>query len=91
MKENNYELNMSAEQEETFQKATHCWMCEKELNGDSVRDHDHFIKENNFRGAAHSNCNLNCKRPKTIPVVFHNMSGYDIHLFIKALAQSKRK
>ena len=36
-----------------------------------------------YRGAAHNSCNLNYKKPNFTPVVFHNLSGYDSHLFIK--------
>jgi len=48
-----------------------------------VRDHCHLSGK--FRGAAHNKCNLNYKLPKFYPVVFHNLSGYDSHLFIKKL------
>ena len=33
-------------------------------------------------------CNLQYKIPSYIPVVFHSLSGYDAHLFIKELAAS---
>ena len=33
-----------------------------------------FMYTGKYRGAAHSNCNLNYKIPKEIPVVFHNGS-----------------
>ena len=33
-------------------------------------------------------CNLQYKIPSYIPIVFHNLSGYDAHLFIKELAAS---
>ena len=32
-------------------------------------------------------CNLRYKVPSFIPVVFHNLSGYDAHIFIKELAK----
>ena len=50
-----------------------------------VRDHCHYTGK--YRGAAHSNCNLNYKIPKEIPVVFHNGSTYDYHFIIKQLAR----
>ena len=48
-----------------------------------VRDHCHLTGK--FRGAAHSKCNLEYRVPKFFPVLFHNLSGYDCHLFIKKL------
>ena len=65
---------------ERFNEETKCWICE-DLNDDKVRDHSHFTGR--FRGAAHNSCNLKYKKPKFIPVVFHNLNGYDSHLFIK--------
>ncbi|KYM84281.1 hypothetical protein ALC53_05374 [Atta colombica] len=37
-------------------------------------------------GPAHSNCNLNYKNSFYIPMVFHNLSGYDAHFIIKEIA-----
>ncbi|KAE9543657.1 hypothetical protein AGLY_002053, partial [Aphis glycines] len=53
----------------------------KKLNMRKVCDHDHLTGE--YRGAAHSICNLTYKNPTFIPIVCHNLSGYDAHLFIK--------
>ena len=50
-----------------------------------VRDHCHYTGK--YRGAAHSNCNLNYKIPKEIPVVFHNGSKHDYHFIIKQSAR----
>jgi len=41
-----------------------------------------------FRGAAHKKCNRNYKIPNFIPVFFHNLSGYDSHLFMKKLKKT---
>ena len=53
------------------------------MNSDRVRDHCHLSGK--FRGAAHNDCNINYKVPKFIPIIFHNLSNYDCHLFIKKL------
>ena len=66
-----------------FNEADTCWICKGELNDDKVRDHCHFTGR--YRGAAHNHCNLKYKKPNFIPVIFHNLSGYDSHLFIKEL------
>ena len=54
-----------------------------------VRDHCHYIGE--YPGAAHNNCNLKYKIPDHIPIVFHNLIGYDAHLFIKELRRKFNK
>ena len=40
-----------------------------------ARDHCHFIGE--YRGVAHSICNLKFNVPNEVAVVFHNRSNYD--------------
>ena len=75
-------------EEARFNKETKCWICKGEFKKDNdknkkVRDHCHFTGR--YRGAAHNKCNLEYKKPDFTPVVFHNLSGYDSHLFIKNL------
>ena len=70
-----------------YDNPTLCHICNEELDKDRVRDHCHLSGK--FRGAAHEICNLKYKVPKFLPVVFHNLSGYDSHLFIKTLGNSK--
>ena len=72
---------------EEFNKSTNCWICNGLLGEDRVRDHCHFTGK--FRGAAHNICNLKFKKPKFTPVFFHNLSGYDSHLFVTKLGKSE--
>ena len=78
-------------EKERFDKETKCWICNKEFDDDfknyKVRDHCHFTGR--YRGAAHNLCNLKYRKPDFTPVVFHNLSGYDSHLFIKNLGFSE--
>ena len=55
---------------------------------DKVRGHCHFT--GNYRGAAHFKCNLAFKHPKSIPVFFHNLEGYDSHLLMQHLGKYKK-
>ena len=86
---------MMREDKIDYHNATHCHICEEELedtddkNYKRVRDHCHLTGK--FRGAAHSICNLKYRLPKFYPVIFHNLSGYDSHLFIKNLGRSEGK
>ena len=71
-----------------------CHICEKPFAcaGDSVRDHCHITGK--YRGAAHNACNLKLRlNPKTtvIPVVFHNLRGYDSHLLMQAISRVEGK
>ena len=54
---------------------------------DGVRDHCH--PSGKFRGDAHEVWNLKCKVPTFFSFVFHNLSAFDSHLFIKALGNSE--
>ena len=66
-------------------RSTKCHICYKPftLGDPKVKDHCHYTGL--YRGPAHSLCNLRYKIPSYIPVVFHNLSGYDAHLFIREL------
>ena len=78
------------EEKERSEKETKCWMCNGKFNDDKdvkVRDHCHFTCR--YRGAAHNSCNLKYRKPNFTPIVFHNLGGYDSHLFIKELGFSK--
>ncbi|XP_065677516.1 uncharacterized protein LOC136092866 [Hydra vulgaris] len=70
-------------EKEKFDNAEKCYICEKDLKEDKVKDHCHITGK--YRGAAHNVCNLKHKIPKFIPVFFHNLTGYDSRLFIKKL------
>jgi len=74
---------LSSEQWDTFHNATQYHVCEKPFASDDTRVRDHCHLTGRYRGPAHSNCNLNYKDSYYIPVVFHNLSGYDAHLIIK--------
>ena len=75
---------LTKEEEDNYNKENICHICKKEFNNNKVRDHCQFTGK--YRGAAHNTCNLRCKIPKNIPVIFHNGSTYDYHFIIKELA-----
>ncbi|KAL7291745.1 hypothetical protein TKK_0014531 [Trichogramma kaykai] len=79
---------ITEEQQEEFEKATICCICNKFMNRNHetnypVRDHDHFSRL--YRGASHNKCNMQYVDSRTIPIVFHNLSNYDAHIFIEEL------
>ena len=68
------------EEEHLFQKSNNCWICKKFSNNDEEKVRDHCHVTGKFKGAAHESCNLNLKLTKKVPVIFHNLRGYDSHL-----------
>ena len=91
----NQPMNLTDEEEQTFQDASHCYVCGGHFVDDNlkkVRDHDHLTSK--FRGAACNSCNLALK-PRTgksrfsgesgyfIPIFLHNASNYDFKLIVK--------
>ena len=85
---------MVKNEDESFKNSTHCNICQKPLDWSDqknypVRDYDHTKAKNNYRGAAHRFCNINYfERTKKVPVICHNLKGYDLHLFIINLVKS---
>ena len=68
-----------------------CYACSGEFKKDKVENRkvrDHCQLTGKYRGALHSKCNLKFRKNITIPVIFHSITGYDSHLFVKDLADS---
>ena len=64
----------------------------KQNHKDSVKDHCHIT--GNYRGAAHNECNFRLRiKPKTeqIPVVLHNLRGYDAHHLMQVMSQLQKE
>ncbi len=77
--------NLSLSEREAHQNSEACIYCGLgDFTADEkVVDHDHF--NGAYRGAAHSKCNLQARKPKHIPIYFHNLSKYDLHLIVTEL------
>ena len=96
-------IQMTKEDWDEFNKATNCYICHQPMTmkmskkkktnreyHDKVRDHDHLTGA--FRGPAHYSCNFKLRlNPETIviPVVFHNLRGYDAHLIMQSISKTE--
>ena len=84
---NKFKIDMTEEDKKAFKESTHCHICKKGLDWNSVKnypvkDHDHFLEKKNYRGSAHNSCNLRYwERTKKVPVMFHNLA-YDLNNFL---------
>ena len=74
-----------------FVTAKECHICFKKFSSKDRKVRDHYHYTGKYRGAAHSSCNLRYRISAYIPVIFHNLAGYDAHLFIKELVKHTTK
>ena len=76
----NKTLIISEEVEHLFQQSNSCLICEKLIDNDEEKVRNHCHVTGKFRGAAHWKCNIHFQLTKKVPVIFHNLRGYDSHL-----------
>ena len=90
-------LVMTEKNERDFQNSTKCHICQIKFNEQKpskqkVRDHCHITGK--YRGAAHSDCNLKwaiSAEKLEIPVIFHNLKGYDCHFIMQKIGDLVRQ
>ena len=84
----NKPLRMTKENEQEFEKAKECHICDKKYTEKDIRVRDHCHITGQYRGSAHQECNLKLRiNPKEIkiPVIFHNLRGYDSHFIMQEI------
>ena len=79
------DMMFKEEDKDNFETSTNCWICRKDFEEGGVRVRYQFHFTGKYRGAAHQKCNALFRKPKFVPVFFHNLSGYDAQLFVKNL------
>ena len=90
----NKPLKMTEVNETDFQKATKCYICDKPYKDADIRVRDHCHITGKFRGSAHQDCNLKLQmKPDKIkiPVIFHNLRGYDSHFIMQQISEIAKK
>ena len=90
----NKPLRMTENDEEKFQKAEECHICDKRYTEKDIRVRDHCHITGEYRGSAHQECNLKLRiNPEEIkiPVIFHNLRGYDSHFIMQQIGEIVKK
>ena len=92
---------INAEYRKQYDEANQCYLCRKKFfseeeelyeNREShkVGDHDHLTGE--YRGAAHSKCNLKCRNDGyNVDFFFHNGKGYDYHHVLNTVGELSKE
>ena len=85
----NKNLIITEEEEEVeqFELSNTCWICKKLIVNDDEKVRDHCQVTGKFRGAVHWGCNINLDLTKNVPVIIHNLRGYDSHLIFNELSK----
>ena len=84
---------LTKEQQESYENTKICYICKRRFENKYLKDNRscksrddcHYTWE--YKGIAHSICNLKDSVPKKVPIVFHNGSNYDYHFITKELAE----
>lgn len=84
-------IKLTDEENELFDKSEKCYMCDKFFKdkNEKVRDHCHITGK--YRGVAHKKCNIKYQVPNFLPILFHNLSGYDSHHIITKLGYDSKQ
>src|SRR5438093_11693823 len=75
---------------EEYDEATNCYICQENFTYDNKKVRDHCHVSGKYRGAACNFCNLQMKITYKIPVIFHNLRGYDSHMLIQELGKFQK-
>src|SRR5271163_1038400 len=81
---------ITEEQKKVCKRARKCYLCKERFTEKNYKVKDHCHMTGLFRGAACNTCNLKLKLSHKIPVIFHNLRGYDSHLLLEKLGKFKR-
>ena len=76
---------MSEKEEHLFQQSNSCWICKKLIDNDEEKVRDHCHVTGKFRSAAHWDCNIDFQLTEKVPVIFHNLRGYNSYLIFNEL------
>ena len=87
----NKPLKMTSADELKFRKADKCHICNVVYKEGDIRVRDHCHITGLFRGSAHQDCNLSYKLTDKIPVVFHNLRGYDSQFIMQQIGEIVKK
>ena len=78
----NKDMILTKADETNFKNADKCHICNEKYSEKDIRVRDHCHIAEKYRGSAHQDCNINYTLTDKIPVIFHNLRGYDSHFIM---------
>jgi hypothetical protein len=80
---------MSWLEKERYRRAQCCYVRHSRFKEGRNKVRDHCHGTGRYRGAACQECNLKMKQPKDVKVLAHNMSKFDGHILLQAIARMR--
>ena len=83
----NKDLTLTKDEELSFNNSEECHICNVKYSEKDIRVRDHCHITRKYRRSAHQECNLKLSLTDRIPIVFHNLRGYDSHLIAQQVGR----
>lgn len=87
----NKPVRMTKKDQQDFEEADKCHICNKKYSEKDIRVRDHCHITGKYKGSAHQDCNMNFKQADKIPVIFHHLSGCNSHFIMREIGQIAKK
>ena len=82
---------MTKEDNEDFKNSIKYLICDDDHVDNDIKVGYNCHITGSYRDSAHIDCDINVKLNHKIPVVFHNLENYDLHLMIQELGKFNLK
>ena len=86
----NKKLEINDDDKKKFENSTICHVCNKKYKEEDIKVKHYQPITNKFIGSAHNECNLKLLVDPDkikIPVIFHNLRGYDSHFIMQEIGK----
>ena len=83
----NKDMILTKDDKQNFKNADKCYIYNKKYSVKGIRVTDHCHITGKYIGSAHQNCNINYRSNDKIPVIFHNLRGYDSQFIMQTIGE----
>ena len=77
--------------EQNFKKADKHYICNRKYSAKDIRVTDNCQITGKYRGSPRQDCSINYRLTDKIPVIFHNLRGYDSQFIMQTIGEIANK
>ena len=74
-----------------FKNAEKCYISNQKYSEKDIGVRDHCHITGKYSGSVHQDCNINYRLTDKIPVIFHNLRGYESHFIMQTIGEIANK